>query len=220
MLEKFRSFLNKYTDVARTNRFLVLVNFPRVVFDSTSEDRRAGYRVSTFTCESTELPGRNLEVFERRTYGVIEKMPVQTQYNEITLNFFLTANKVSGNEIQEDTGLEVKRNFESWMQYIHSNPTGVRLQDQATPLYTFNFKNEYASTIIIQHFDSFTNLPNNDYANETETYSVTLVDAYPIALGSVSLNWGDDSVMRFPVTFAYTNWYRMGKNRMATGIIK
>ena len=75
------------------------------------------------------------------------------------------------------------------------------------------------SNIRVTHFDTLEKTRDRNL----QTYSVSLIDAYPIAIGSVGLNWSDDSPLRLPVTFAYTRWIRAfggPEKPMSSGIIQ
>jgi hypothetical protein len=75
--------------------------------------------------------------------------------------------------------------FDSWMEYI--NPTGS---------FDFAYKSNYVSDIAISQYDQ---------ANKVQ-YSTYLIDAFPIAVNQLDLNWTEDSYHKLTVVFAYTYW--------------
>lgn len=75
--------------------------------------------------------------------------------------------------------------FDAWMNWI--NPTIN---------YNLKYKADYASTLRINQYD----LQNK------VSYSVDLIDAYPISMNSMNLDWSSDSHHRLIVVFAYTSW--------------
>lgn len=85
---------------------------------------------------------------------------------------------VSGN-------MEEKIFFDAWMEYI--NPTYK---------YDFRYKSDYISTLKINQYDERNNL----------TYSVNLIDAYPIAVNQLDLNWGSTDYHKLTVVFANSYW--------------
>ena len=85
---------------------------------------------------------------------------------------------VSGN-------MEEKIFFDAWMEYI--NPTYK---------YDFRYKTDYISTLKINQYDERNNL----------TYSVNLIDAYPIAVNQLDLNWGSTDYHKLTVVFANSYW--------------
>ena len=84
-----------------------------------------------------------------------------------------------------DDDMNQKVFFDAWMNYIN-------------PLYNNNmrYKGDYATTITINQYDVTNQL----------SYSVNLVDCFPVSINQMDLNWGDDGYHKLSVTFAYTSW--------------
>jgi hypothetical protein len=84
-----------------------------------------------------------------------------------------------------DDDMSQKVFFDAWMSYIN-------------PLYNNNmrYKGDYATTIVVNQYD----------VSGEKTYSINLVEAFPISMNQLDLNWGDDSYHKLSVTFAYTYW--------------
>lgn len=92
--------------------------------------------------------------------------------------------------------------FDAWMNIV--NPTSN---------FNFNYKKDYSTEIVVRQYDLSGNL----------TYSVMLIDAFPIAVNQLDLDWSNDGVHKLTVVFAYTYWTNnvledMGKNLAAQGI--
>lgn len=83
-----------------------------------------------FRCESTELPGRSLMTTSMKIYGIEEKFPYMSNYNDISLNFI----------VSDD--MSEKRFFETWLNYIHPSST-----------YNFKYKSDYSVDLIITQYD-------------------------------------------------------------------
>lgn len=75
--------------------------------------------------------------------------------------------------------------FDQWMEYI--NPTSN---------YNFTYKSNYTVDIAINQYDSQNNV----------TYKAVLIDAYPLIVNQLDLDWTNDSYHKLTVVFAYTNW--------------
>lgn len=75
--------------------------------------------------------------------------------------------------------------FEGWIESI--NPTSN---------YNFNYKASYVSDIIITQYD----------VSNKPSYQVTLIDAFPIAVNQLDLDWSSDGHHKLTVVFAYTSW--------------
>jgi hypothetical protein len=87
--------------------------------------------------------------------------------------------------ICDDSMIE-KAAFDAWMEKI--NPQSS---------WNFEYKSNYASTITIIQFDNSNN----------EVHKVNLIDAFPIAVNQLDLDWSSDAPYhKLSVVFAYTYW--------------
>jgi len=75
--------------------------------------------------------------------------------------------------------------FDQWMELI--NPSSN---------YNFNYKANYTADIAINQYDLQNNL----------TYKAVLIDAYPLAVNQLDLDWSTEGYHKLTVVFAYTNW--------------
>lgn len=181
-IQDFYSRISKYKDFARGNRFRVFMNVPSALlknWGSKMEDL-------SFLCEMSELPGKNIATFDRRTYGVSEKMPIQTSFQDINLTFLCTDDKEN---------MWQKRFFEDWMDLIHPSDT-----------YNLRYKSDYTVYFRIVQYSILSE--NEESENVEKNYAVALYDAYPINMNQLGLAWADDGFLRLSMTFAYTRWER------------
>jgi hypothetical protein len=81
--------------------------------------------------------------------------------------------------------METKVFFDTWQEFI--NPT-----------YSFNFtyKTDYVTNITINQYDVHNKL----------TYSINLIDAYPVSVNQLDLDWSADGHHKLTVVFAYSYW--------------
>ena len=85
-----------------------------------------------------------------------------------------------------DGDMSQKYFFDSWLDLVNPKTTN-----------NFNYKSDYSTSIII-----------NQYAVDNKlTYYAELVDAYPISMNQLDLDWSSDGIHKLTVTFAYTKWY-------------
>jgi hypothetical protein len=146
-----------------------------------------GKNPSTFTedlmylCENAELPGRSLQVMDARTYGPNYKVPFQSLYNDISLTFVCRSY------------MEEKAFFDDWMEEI--NPVSN---------FDFAYRDDYISTIDIFQFS---NEATSDVTVMPE-YQLSLLEAYPVTIMPLPLNWAEDGFHRLQVQFAYTYFMR------------
>jgi hypothetical protein len=78
-----------------------------------------------------------------------------------------------------------KRFFDNWLNYI-------------SPLSTNNYKykSDYCCDIVINQYDLTDKL----------SYSVRLIESFPLSVNQLSLDWSSDDYHKLTVTFAYTRW--------------
>jgi hypothetical protein len=172
-LQKFKSSFK--TDLARPNRFEVLLNLPNTLLGSTAipSNYQDGMR---YRCEVAQLPGKTFDTVEQKTYGPIEKFPNLVTYTDIDLTF-----------IVDDT-MQTKTMFDTWLNYINPSRTN-----------NLTYKSDYAADIQIYQYTV-----TNELA-----YGVNLIDAYPISMNQLDLDWSSDGYHKLNVTFAYTYWNRV-----------
>lgn len=86
------------------------------------------------------------------------------------------------------TGAMIEKTmFGAWLDYI--NPIDT---------WNFEFKNNYVADIQITQYDILDN----------EIHTVQLVEAFPIAMNQLDLDWSNDNAYhKLSVTFAYRYWY-------------
>ena len=75
--------------------------------------------------------------------------------------------------------------FDVWMEYINPSKT-----------FDFGYKDDYSATIKVNQYDSVDNV----------TYSVNLLNAYPIVINQLDLDWNSDGFHKLVVVFAYDYW--------------
>jgi len=155
-------------ELARPSKFDVNIPVPlgMVPYRGTS-------RMLTMRCENAELPGRTITTTSMKIYGVEEKFPYMSSYNDLSLTFI----------VSDD--MKEKLFFDAWLNWINPNTS-----------YNLKYKQDYSVALRINQYD----------VENKVSYSVDLVDAYPIAVNGLDLNWSADGYHKLTVTFAYTSW--------------
>ena len=134
-------------------------------------------RYLSLQCESAELPGKSILTADAKVYGPGYKVPYQTQYNDISLNFLAT------NEFYE------RKLFDRWLEAIMPSDTNnLRFAKGNNTRYMTNIK--------VVQYDDFIK----------QIYAVELIDAFPIAIASQPLSWSEDNFHRVSVQFAYQKY--------------
>lgn len=198
-LSLFASALHRYGGVAKANKYAVSIAPNNALTKIGGLDVM---RDLVFLCENAEFPGRTIVTSDVRYYGPVFKFPFQTSYNEVNFTFICR------------DGFYEKGLMDSWMEII--NPVRT---------YDFAYKTDYATRIDIFQFSEFgetvtrANSPTAEEAaagmTSTRTgkllkpiYQTTLENAFPINIGAMTLNWGDDQYHRLTVTFCFDRHYR------------
>ena len=177
----FRAISDDFGGLSKSNRFVVRMGVPRLSY--RGDITYSGFaRDLTYLCEIAEMPGRGFMNVDVRYYGPNQKLPYNTQYEDITLTFLC-----------RNEGIE-RQFFDDWLSTIN-------------PVHTFDFsyRDEYSVDIDIFHY---TDVDENDEGVPTPKYNITLKDAYPLLINPQAMTWGDDQFLRLSVTFTYTKWIR------------
>jgi len=75
--------------------------------------------------------------------------------------------------------------FDMWMEYI--NPSYS---------YNFKYKGDYVTDLQVTQYD----------VTNKASYSINVIDAYPISVNQLDLDWSNSEYHKLTVVFAYTYW--------------
>lgn len=184
--------------LAKSARFAVLINPPQwVTLASPGGSTWGGFNQDlVYLCEAAEMPGRGFMSLDVRYYGPNQKLPFQSQYEDVTFTFLCRS------ESRE------RQFFDDWMEVI--NPTNS---------FNFSFRNEYETTIEVRQLAEYAE--GADDKAPKETYRITLFNAYPTNINPQPMTWADDQYQRLAVTFTYFKWARVGLDKQpAAGSIR
>ena len=133
----------------------------------------------TLRAENVSLPGRSIATTDSLHVGPMRKIGYTAMYAEIAITFILGESYIE------------KEFFDKWIDTIvgdhrvKHNPGGER--------FNTGYYDDYKGTIEIQ---------NVNRAGEN-TYKTTLIEAWPINMAAVALDWGSNDITKLNVTFAY-----------------
>lgn len=181
----FRSTINNLNGLQRANHFYVTIPNPPILQGDI------GPILLPFLTESTNIPGVAFATSDIRRYGYgpMEKKPYAPIFVDQNMNFY-----------GDGSGL-VHKFFYKWMNGIlkyDEFPMGRPGFNGVRP-FEVEYKRQYAVDITITTIDE----------TDKKIIEIKLFDAFPIAVGDVSLNWAQtDSFVNFPVTFTYYKWKR------------
>lgn len=176
------------SDLARPNRFSIFLTLPQAIITTTtnSSSQRLAYR-----CESGELPGRTIAAADQKIYGPVQRHPFLSTYNDVTYTFICSGD------------MNEKKIFDAWMDII--NPSvDMNVGNTSRSKWDFAYRKEYTTDILV-----------NQYTTQDDiAYTAKLVEAFPIAVNQLDLDWGQmNSYHKLSVTFAYTSWYPLDQQK-------
>ena len=178
-IDNFIANLQK-SGTLQTNKFNVYIRPPGLL--ASPIGNRSQHLI--YRAESARIPGLTFSTIDSRRYGVgpRNRTVSNVDYPEMTIGFI------------EDSQSTVHKYFYRWMNEIFNNG-GQDAINSST--YSARYKNDYATTIVVQTFDN-----SGKFIN-----SVSVLEAFPISMGDVALSWSDNNnLMKINVTFAYTKW--------------
>jgi hypothetical protein len=133
----------------------------------------------TMLCDTATLPTKSLATFEKTIYGPVKAMPYRMTFTEASMSFIMT------------DGMKEKKYFDAWQNKIVDQKNG-----------NLGFFDDYVCDILIQKFGR-----TADNTDETPTYAVKLLDAWPSIVSEIQLSHsGGTEAMKLPVTFQYKKW--------------
>lgn len=175
-----------------------------------------GFDDVAMLCAATTLPGRRITTSDLKPYGYGQtiKMPYDVMYDEIELTFYVDSKSASSMEL-----------FDKWMSLIVGAPGENKSNLNGHVLFPANkvrvgYKKDYTCTdlkIYVMNQMVGTELAvDADSSSEGSSMAIIechLVDAYPIQISPVQLDWGSgDDFIRINVAFAFrTTEYRFGR---------
>jgi hypothetical protein len=188
MATNINDIVNSFnTDLARPNRFDVIIVPPPALQNNITEsavDNFGNVTAARPTNVYTDLLAYRCEIAQLpgRNLSTVEQKiygPSEKFPHHVTYNDIDMTFIVDGD-------MREKYFFDAWLDYI--NPTNS---------FNIAYKETYCTDIKVIQYD----------ISNRKSYSVTLVDAYPISVNQLDLDWSNDGVHKLSVTFAYTYWY-------------
>jgi hypothetical protein len=141
-----------------------------------------GAQQVSLLADATFLPGRRVITGRQQLFGPPEYFPVGVDYggDNLSITFLV------------DREMNTKLFFDGWLDTI-STPT----QSQNPAWFTTNYRSNYIGSIVINQLDE----------SDTVVYSVTVYDAFPIAVNPMQVdNNLTNTVHKLNVTFNYRYW--------------
>jgi T4-like virus tail tube protein gp19 len=177
-IDDFRDSISNANEFAYQSKFEARIWVPNCITNAEfAPNDIADTELLALRCDAAELPGLETRQVEFRHYGFIQRVPFHLAYSPTTLSFYTTAT------------MQEKNFFDFWMNQIIDFGTGL------ADYVLYNTPNLTTNIDIIQY-----NLMGSPI------YTVKLIDAVPISMSPLQLNWASQDIHRFNVTFAYKRW--------------
>ena len=167
-------------------------------------------------CSETALPGTSLFTHEQTNdfHGVTEKMAYRRSYDDaIDMTFYV------------DRDYKVIDFFDGWIDYI-SGQGNQNVYKSHVANFRFNYpdgSDGYRSDIFLSKFEkdagnnpqqpfSF-KVPEIDPSRSKEYLSYTFIKAFPTAITSMPVSYGDSDILRCNVSFTYMRYIKQRVRR-------
>lgn len=185
-IENFRKNIEKY-GYADNNSYSVLVQTPPILGGSSTNPERMSFRI-----DQIRVPGISLQTADINRYGIgpTQRQPLNAQFQEVSMS------------VLGDRECQFWQFWYEWTRAIFQfNGAGSGNQ---VPNYTTEYKDQYASTIVIFIYDH----------EGRPVQQVNLFEAYPTAIRDFPLAWGDPGLLKINVSLIYTEYtiQRIGPN--------
>jgi hypothetical protein len=189
-IAQFSSYINE-TGVLKTDKYLTRFTLPSAMARNINAFNTI--RRLEFWCESSKIPGvqLNLHDVRRYGYGITEKKPTNAVFSDIPFLF-----------IGDGNG-EIWEFFHQWISLVNNFDLRDGISGTTTATTTQSpmelaYKYEYAVDMDVIAFDE----------TGQEKIHIKLRDAFPFAIAPIDLAWASrNEIMKIPVIFTFTDWY-------------
>ena len=183
-IDEFRSNVSRNGGLLKNNRFVVRIPIPNVLAGRSvgGVNTLQTGRILDYYAESVSVPGISLQTSELRRQGVgnIEKMAYGAAFTDCNVTFRI------------DQKTQVWNLFQAWMDTIYNYNLSRGTE------YELEYKDNYASTLTIFVY--------NEVTPDYPVMIIDLIDAYPVSISDIALNWGASDFMRLNVRFNFLSW--------------
>ena len=214
-LSKFRSMVSSGEGLARSNKFIVVINFPNTILDKNTFSQMGGSEFQEFTtasefttslkndirerlfffCDGASMPGRTIaDETNDAMYGPERSIARGVTYDDITLTFYM------------DQNMAEQVLFKSWQNLAISPNT-----------YNSNYYDEYTGSIDIFPLIGLQQGQNIKRATQQEDTAdgeplarakiganfTHLAEAFPKTIAPIEMSYANSGLAKLSVTFSY-----------------
>ena len=132
-----------------------------------------------FLCKATTLPGDTIDVATVTYMGRGVNIPS----NRAAVQWTTT--------VYNDEEMKTRNNIESWMEKLNSHSTNVRATGMQRIL-------DYTGSLTVEQLSKT--------GGTTATKMYTFVNAWPSAIGEITVDWETNDIQTYDVTWEFSYW--------------
>lgn len=205
-ISEFRSVINLKGGLQKTNKWKLTFPMPPTMQGATFMNGTSSLdtnRYIEYMCNVAQMPGVGLATrpITRYGYGVSEKKPAFSVFNDITLSFY------------NDAASNILEFFQMWMFTINNfdfstTINGVNvINNKPTSVYELSYKEEYAVDAELTLYGVGADPNNGQSAQPQARYKMLLRDFFPVGIPETALQWEPSQTpMQLVVLFSFTDW--------------
>lgn len=219
-IDQFASEIGR-SGVARTSDFMVEISAPSMAFSSVAQSMM-------LRIEQVSIPSRTLTTFQQNYYGPPRDIPYRFVSSPITLTILLSEDMREREFFMkwQDLFIGTSRIKESRRDAIYDcgyfkdcvgtvtikqYGTSPEFQGRSQGSSLFGDIKDAAEAFGFNTSAILNPLGFNIFGSAsggkqdpTELYGITLVEAFPITVNEIQMNWGDDQIAKLQVEIRYT----------------
>ena len=184
-ISEFKTNIAKGGGLLKNNKFLVLVPTPRILQGKSIDNipTSSTNDILRFHAEKASIPGIALQASEMRRQGIgnLEKTPFGAAFTDCDVSFTI------------DQKSTVWNFFQSWMDGIYNFNLKI-----GNGLYELAYKNEYCTTLTLYVY--------NEIHPQTPVIQIELIDAFPVSISDIPLQWSGGEHITLNVRFNFRSW--------------
>ncbi len=210
-VNRFIAHFDAQDGFAKSSKFDVLLNVPSFLMNMGTSEQLS------LQCEAAELPGYTLNTIENKIFGAPTPLAGTPSFGDVTLTFICAGN------------LWEKKFFDAWLNNIIPKQTYlvnykmnyvtdivIRQYSEFMPLDKFELMREEAlrqdktelgeTRPTLATVATMTPLDPERFNKPHVSYACTLINAFPVTVNAMNLNWGTDEIHRLTVAFKFDRW--------------
>jgi hypothetical protein len=183
-INEFRANVAAGGGLLKNNKFLIRITPPVALAGNSAFGAN---RFLEYYAETVNLPGISLQTSEIRRQGIgnIERNVWGAAFTDCNIAF------------RVDQKTQIWNLFQTWMNTIYNFNLDNSNGKQGT-LFELEYKDNFATTLSIFVY--------NEIHPENPVVTIDLIDAFPLSMSDMDLNWGGNELIKLNVRFNFRSW--------------